>query len=239
MYEFLISSVKKELNISEKRSPNASSQSLPDLTAVDVSVTKFQEKRLFPVDDDTVLLKADEILFSAEENPSEFEFNQKSVKNDSFRQRIGHSLLSEKARRMKAFITNSSASASEDIVRFVSEEEMALNRALDDHSERKSGDESALRAAYLLEEFWHKKEFLIADSSLSTEERARQLYDFAAGFSDDIDRFINLYLEKIKDRFRKKKIQAYIDRYRKLIAYFEDVDSGRKADDSIFKEMGL
>ena len=216
MYEFLISSVKKELNISEKRSPNASSQSLPDLTAVDVSVTKFQEKCLFPVDDDTVLLKADEILFSAEENPSEFEFNQKSVKNDSFRQRIGHSLLSEKARRMKAFITNSSASASEDIVRFVSEEEMAL-----------------------LEEFWHKKEFLIADSSLSTEERARQLYDFAAGFSDDIDRFINLYLEKIKDRFRKKKIQAYIDRYRKLIAYFEDVDSGRKPDDSIFKEMGL
>ena len=84
-----------------------------------------------------------------------------------------------------------------------------------------------------------EKELLITDSSLSTEERARQLYDFAAGFSDDIDRFINLYLEKINDRFRKKKIQAYIDRYRKLIAYFEDVDSGRKADDSIFKEMGL
>ena len=237
MYEFLISSVKKELNIPEKSSQNQSSPSLPDLTAIDVSVTKFQEKRLFPVDDDTVLLKADEIHFSAEENLSEFEFNQKSVKNDSFRQRIGHSLLSEKARRMKAFITNSSAS--EDIVRFVSEEEMALNRALDDHSERKSGDESALRAAYLLEEFWHKKELLITDSSLSTEERARQLYDFAAGFSDDIDRFITLYLEKIKDRFRKKKIQVYIDRYRKLIAYFEDVDSGRKADDSIFKEMGL
>ena len=162
-----------------------------------------------------------------------------SIKNDSFRQRIGHSLLSEKARQVKAFITNSAVPDSEDITRFISEEEMALNRASDDHTQRKSGDESALRAAYLLEEFWHKKDLLIADASLSTEERARQLYDFAAGFSDDIDRFITLYLEKIKDRFRKKKIQVYIDRYRKLIAYFEDVDSGRKADDSIFKEMGL
>ena len=140
---------------------------------------------------------------------------------------------------MKAFIKNSAIPDSEDITRFISEEEIALNRASDDHTQRKSGDESALRAAYLLEEFWHKKDLLIADASLSTEERARQLYDFAAGFADDIDRYIALYLEKMKDRYRKKKIQVYIDRYRKLIGYFEDIASDRKPDDSILKELGL
>ena len=238
MYEFLISSVKKELNIPEKCRRNTSSQSLPDLTAADVSVKTFQERHLFPMDVDTVLLKAEDIPFS-EEDPSELEFNRKSIKKDSFRQRIGHSLLSEKARHMKAFITNSAVPDSEDITRFISEEEIALNRASDDHSQRKSGDESALRAAYLLEEFWHKKDLLIADASLSTEEKARQLYDFAAGFADDIDRYIALYLEKMKDRYRKKKIQGYIDRYRKLIGYFEDIASGRRPDDSILKELGL
>lgn len=238
MYEFLISSVKKELNIPEECSRNTSSQSLPDLNAADVSVKTFQERRLFPMDVDTVSLKAEDIPFS-EEDPSELEFNRKSIKNDSFRQRIGHSLLSEKARQVKAFITNSAVPDSEDITRFISEEEMALNRASDDHSQRKSGDESALRAAYLLEEFWNKKDLLIADASLSTEEKARQLYDFAAGFADDIDRYIALYLEKMKDRYRKKKIQVYIDRYRKLIGYFEDIASGRRPDDSILKELGL
>ena len=43
----------------------------------------------------------------------------------------------------------------------------------------------------------------------------------------------------MKDRYRKKKIQIYIDRYRKLIGYFEDIASDRKPDDRIFKEMGL
>lgn len=238
MYEFLISSVKKELNISEKRGSKASSQTLSGLSGTDVPDNTVEGKYLFGRDQNVVVIRGADLSLPAEDT-AELLYNRKSLKRGALRQRVGHSLLSEKARRMKAFITMGERPDPGDIARFIREEETALNMASEDHSLRKSGDESALYAANLLEAFWHKKELLMADASLSTEERARQLYDFSVGFYGDIDRYMALYLEKMKDRHRKKKILVLIDRYRKLISYFEDKENGNDPDDGIFKEMGL
>ncbi len=237
-HDFLISSVRKELNIPEKRKGDAPPSLLSSLPGPDAGEGTGRQEFLFSKDMDSGTLSLKDISLAGEET-AETEFNREGLKNPGLRQRFGHSLMSEKARRMKAYIESSESPDPGDIARFIADEEKALNIAANDHISRKSGDESALRAAYLLEEFQKKKELLLADKDMAPEERAKRLYDFSKGFADDIDRFITLYLDGMKDRHRKKKIGVYIDRYRKLMAYFEDKAAGKTPDDAVIKEMGL